>query len=1418
MGFNTRVRNKNKYKVKLKSLFKKLFGGLNLVLLLVVVLGFAGNLGGNLKVEAATKSGYFVSARSASEAAGFGATGCEDIGSKDFIFCANAPDPNSRLDAALQYIPDGCKEATCKDGNDTYSGCKPAFVNATVWSCDAKSTATTATGSNGTTTVTSSNKKTLSSNGKTCDIEFNGNLDKTKINKLYLSNCKDSNGPVKDPQLAGCVGFVNKNNEIGFNCDRKYIAFGDPNDGTKTSFESVENWVDGNDGRVFVTSDGGTLFIENSIGLPPVPFGNAVDRVCFDFAKAASKLIPVAGLVFTAQQAGQSLVGEIFACTNKNSFSEFINAMKDEVKGPQSGLVGNIVQGPTATKPGSLIANKEKCQKLTLAQVNDIKSKTDDKSKKQAAQIAKIEKEGGWDGKSDLELCNDGALVCTAKANAAAGVSTCVDPTLGMTDYGANGGRVTNAAAAESKNPLDAIVEFVVKVASIALALVLYVFTMIGLVVLFFFGLMVLYFLDINPAALNFVDVAQKPWGLLASVGNILILGAFMYVGFGYMMGIANMKKNLGDFLLKIIYYAMLLNFTLLGAATIVNVGYGVGNLIKYAYASSSSKQDINTSLMGNIIGPIGKISYLRCPNPDSPECNFKIAQDTNILGQAAGNPGGGITSLWKDSNTAIAGAVAEGVTLIMIGFAIYVFWKALYVVFYRIVALWMLMVLSPIALASYFSPVDEWKSIGKTMFDKFWKLVLFYPCFIFALVLVNTMSGAFSSAARSASSAAKPNTSSALNAASGTGTTPFSISVFADSVTSNPAAAFQSMAITILGAAVAMMGLWAVTKYFTDSFEADMGKIGGGIKAGYEGAKTGFNVAKKGLYGAATPLRAIGGLANKGLKAAGFDTTEAMKKLEKTGRGRLLATGLRTVGGVLSGKSLYQLEAKAKTMKTALWDGAKKRVQEDLDGTMAAETARTTLALRKTPGWVGDGVRHLMDATELEGRGTSREDMVEFYANGEAQDYINSEEQNAKDAVVSSKKRKNEKLRNNQLKNLFKKIDQMSIQDAVKALESDSNASDIVDDALKNDDNRFLEKFASNDKFKEYVRKLHKDKRLSKEAMDAIKDKYISFNNDAKTRKARALSQGALENFSPSTTDLMDSDYNRDFTESHKANKTAEQHANFLKTSGMSVGNARRRVAEELDGAKDLNVVTRASLADIKDVLKSGANLSHDYRSMDDATFEAAIAANKTLSDLADRAGGKDSGGVALRKDVIQNIVETAKLAQEGEQRAMGHKLREGALLQVAQGAALNADEHRKLGFQGMRPVMESQFANEMGKVSGITTAQAQKIAETTANKIASALNSGTGNATTIINDIQVAHGGVALPQAVKDQIQHIVGKTGSGFDGAILNAGITEEAKLRTEGNAGIAARNAQIRHEDELREAVGEARRIKPDDDLI
>lgn len=405
----------------------------------------------------------------------------------------------------------------------------------------------------------------------------------------------------------------------------------------------------------------------------------------------------------------------------------------------------------------------------------------------------------------------------------------------------------------KTEGAFDDLGAFLFKVVVWVLAWILVLIGNAGFFILWALGGFVLWILAQNPATPAFVELLRGPWGLLAGLGNLMVLGAFLYTGFGYLLGITNMKKDLGDFIQKIIYYALILNFTLFGLATLANIGYGLGNLIKVSYSNSTSKEDVNNQLVGSLLNGIGGVSTIRCGTnvPDCKVIDDKGGLTKNNDGKAFfdGIFGASTNKTGTNEEQAISGAITaivmEIVTLGMMIVAGIVLWRALYTTFYRFMGILFIMMLSPIGAASIFSPIDSWQGIGKQMWEKFWKMVAFYPAFIFGLILVNLLSSGFAEAN-------KTSATSVANAGEG----------------------LTQLLTKIVGAGISIMGLWLITDYFAKSFEEDMNKIGSGVKSAVSSGWDG--------------LQKVGKFGNGALKLGGGTIANA---------GRLLSTGTNMLG-----------------------------------------------------------------------------------------------------------------------------------------------------------------------------------------------------------------------------------------------------------------------------------------------------------------------------------------------------------------------------------------------------------------------------------------------------------------------------------------------------------------------------------------
>ncbi|NJS41187.1 hypothetical protein HC766_02285 [Candidatus Gracilibacteria bacterium] len=50
--------------------------------------------------------------------------------------------------------------------------------------------------------------------------------------------------------------------------------------------------------------------------------------------------------------------------------------------------------------------------------------------------------------------------------------------------------------------------------------------------------------IQINPAGTDFINVAIAPWQIVVSIANIVVLGSFIFIGFGYLLNIGFIKNN----------------------------------------------------------------------------------------------------------------------------------------------------------------------------------------------------------------------------------------------------------------------------------------------------------------------------------------------------------------------------------------------------------------------------------------------------------------------------------------------------------------------------------------------------------------------------------------------------------------------------------------------------------------------------------------------------------------------------------------------------------------------------------------------------------------------------------------------------------------------------------------------------------
>ena len=370
-----------------------------------------------------------------------------------------------------------------------------------------------------------------------------------------------------------------------------------------------------------------------------------------------------------------------------------------------------------------------------------------------------------------------GKKICKSGATPAATYSLCdsIDASnngincnaLTYTGIDPNTQVVGNAVKAAAGPVATGIGAFFLGIVEMIVLFSVYVINWIGGAILWLVGIIFVNILVINPVSGTFVSVAEAPWKTLVSLGNLLTLSTFVFVGLGgYILNIKSLKTNIQTFLLNIAIFTLLMNFTLFGLSAAINVTQGLGDSMIAAYTGKSPSQDPFTGgqndLISGVLLGLKNISIIRCGNDQldgisETKCK-SITSQRNGLGNEAidtvgdfGNIGKAVSFgsvlEGKVDNTLLRATILEIVYFIVLVITILVIGKGVYMVLIRLVSLWFLLVVSPLALAAYFSPMQGIKKYAQDWAQKTWQLALFYPAVVLALILTGQVTFQFAKA-----------------------------------------------------------------------------------------------------------------------------------------------------------------------------------------------------------------------------------------------------------------------------------------------------------------------------------------------------------------------------------------------------------------------------------------------------------------------------------------------------------------------------------------------------------------------------------------------------------------------------------------------------------------------------------------------
>jgi hypothetical protein len=461
------------------------------------------------------------------------------------------------------------------------------------------------------------------------------------------------------------------------------------------------------------------------------------------------------------------------------------------------------------------------------------------------------------------------------------------------------------AAAVASSNPQ---IQLLLALINLVLSIIILIIWAVGWVLGTFLWLMgagIVTILQINPAGGFFASVAVKPWGVVQGVANLVVLASFLFVGFAYILNIKQYKTRIDQFLTNIVIIAVLVNVTLTLSQSVVNISQGVGAVFINSYAAVKG-EPAERALISSTLNSFKSVSALRCGNiptttsattsgapasgtPATPAAGNNSDCKASNEGSDTANIGKAFSGLFTGKiDTTIITLLKESIYLLIVIFGIYAFFRVLFLVITRLFGLWMLMVLSPLALAAQFSP-DGFglKSWGAKWLKSFFNLTVFYPAFVFGLVLIQELTGAFTEAANKVADIGGQSAQQALGG--------------------------ENVVLTILAAGVAIAALEGLVKFFEGAFKEIMeavAKAGGGLLELGRAAATSVAVGSRwGAKGIAAVGDTVPGLKGLRAKATAFSgqASQAASALDEkilTEKSYLKRLALQGASGILKGTS----------------------------------------------------------------------------------------------------------------------------------------------------------------------------------------------------------------------------------------------------------------------------------------------------------------------------------------------------------------------------------------------------------------------------------------------------------------------------------------------------------------------------------
>jgi len=609
--------------------------------------------------------------------------------------------------------------------------------------------------------------------------------------------------------------------------------------------------------------------------------------------------------------------------------------------------------------------------------------------------------------------------------------------------------------------------------------ILLFIFVLIFKVAFLMVGYLGLWLILLNPASPEYLPLLGEVWGLLASLANLMIIGGMIFLGATKIMGIPPWNdKDVGEILLRLIFYGVLLNFSFFIGAALVNIGYGIVFLL----ILSRGKDPTNFGEAADAI----------------------LLQYINAISDTDGLNKIGLQSIGTAFSKGLSEAVSESgaivgmrfIELVVVGVGVWTMVILIKTVIFQKVRTFFSLAISAITVALFFNPIDSFKDQGKKLLNRLLVDAAFAPIAVGIFILV----GVFIQKASEIMGANPPrlDESSILQVEAQAQASDNVIDLFMQAL----ADASGKVLVAILAAGA----MYQAAKWLENRYEEDIKAAGGAVSGAVSGA---WNATRDVSYRVGGVGRGVG----RGMTALG-DATGVNRFLSNSGvnkwRKKSLAgdNGLAqkylagtlgnigsTVTGLATGKTLLQLEAAGKIAK-GIWDGTQKRVESEKADIEAREVLKNSANVRlAAQAWgsvpVAGAVNpfkaasNALDYTDLDPY-TKVNDLTEVNIDEEA----DVAGRIAAGKVYSPQVSSSEKARIAR----FKSIQKTLAANQNLSTEDEDTLIDYANTALENDDNRFIELLSTDKAIVNKLQEAYKDDKLTQKGAEAVRNKYLQF------------------------------------------------------------------------------------------------------------------------------------------------------------------------------------------------------------------------------------------------------------------------------------------------------------------------------------